>query len=51
MSEQLTVAVHKEFGGQGIGANLSKLLIENEKKLGYRLSFAECTSYFSTRAL
>ena len=45
------VVVHKDFGRRGIGGHLTRLLIENCKKQGYWLAFAECSSLYSTRAL
>jgi GNAT superfamily N-acetyltransferase len=47
----VTVAVDPAFGGKGIGTYLTKLLIENCKKLNFKLFYAECSGAFSTKAL
>ena len=47
----VAVAVKEEYAGKGIAGNLTKLLLENSKKKGFRISHADCTSNFSTRAL
>ena len=49
--EMIALAVHKDYGRRGIGGILTKLLMQNAKKQGFRISFAECSSAFSTRAL
>ena len=47
----IAIAVHTDYGKRGIGGILTKLLVENIKKKGFWLAFAECSSEFSTRAL
>ena len=49
--EMQCVAVHKDYKRRGIGGILTNLLVENAKKQGYWMCFAECTSAYSTKAL
>ena len=49
--ELTAIAVHKDYGKRGIGGHLTNLTVENAKKAGYWIAFAECSSAFSTRAL
>lgn len=41
--ELLTVAVNPDFGGKGIATNLSKILVQNAKKAGFKYLFSEAT--------
>ena len=45
------VGVLPEFGGKGIGGELTRLSIQKAKDMGYWMSKAECTSAFSTKAI
>ena len=51
MCHMVCVAVHKDFGRRGIGGHLTRLCMENCKKQGYYIAYAECSSLYSTRAL
>jgi predicted GNAT family acetyltransferase len=51
MVEMATVAVDPDFGGKGIATNLTNLLIENARKGGFKICYAECSGHYSMRAL
>ena len=47
----MQVAVHKDFGRRGIAANLTTLLVQNIKNAGYKVTYAQCTSQYSKKAM
>ena len=49
--EMVTVATDLSFTGKGIGSNVTRLLVENAQKKGYKIFYAECSSNFSRRAI
>ena len=49
--EMIAVAVDQSYAGRGIAKELTKLLLHASKIKGFRISFAECSSLYSTNAL
>ena len=50
-TEMMSVAVSVDYTGKGIASNLTRILRDNGKKLGYKIFYAECSSNFSKRAI
>ena len=46
-----TVATDVNFTGRGIASNLTRILVENASKKGYKIFYAECSSDYSKRAI
>ena len=49
--ELATLGVLPEFGGKGIGGELTRLCVKRAVDKGYLISKAECSSAFSTKAI
>ena len=47
----MTVAVSSEFGGKGIATNLSKIVVQEAKKAGFKYLFSEATGQGSLKAM
>jgi len=49
--ELLTVAVSPDFAGKGIASNLSKIVVSEAKKAGFKFLFSEATGEGSKKAM
>ena len=49
--ELVLIGVEASAAGKGIGGKMTKLAYSLMKQKGYKFSFAECSSHYSTRAL